>query len=400
MLQPSCHPNSTCCICRCFGTVTVQSAQLLCNKAWLNHSWRKAEQQKLHRTFCISTASSLTHCKKTLINCLQLTCSMLQPSFHSNSTSLLEHSWSNNRSFLGLSPCQLQAVEQVFFAVTCFFFFELEGLIKSGLGEIDNKSQAKWKCNMSLMRTGIGQRLVLINRGYDDKCCRVYSTGMIISLLVIKSLSILYTQWYDSLVKKENKTSSEMGPCTPVQLVQPSCVLSFVHRIRHLVNLKSKIFFLKCWQSKILMITIISQADLKAPLVQSLAPSPLFLLDITMSYAPYIIQHVWLSPNGDIIQAANDGEVVGLIYSCFHRVKMASEAFRQQSLLGCENLKLPLILLIVTPTMFMIPSFDLILRQRFSCVFKHLSYSLEHPMTILSSTFTQIREHSFFFDKV
>ncbi|KNZ52310.1 putative signal peptide protein [Puccinia sorghi] len=62
-------------------------------------------------------------------NSMQLTCSMLQPSFHSNSTfctvtvhqslveSLLEHGWSNNRSFLGLSACQLQAVEQVLFAV-------------------------------------------------------------------------------------------------------------------------------------------------------------------------------------------------------------------------------------------------------------------------------------------
>ncbi|KNZ47150.1 hypothetical protein VP01_663g2 [Puccinia sorghi] len=45
------------------------------------------------------------HCKKNLINCMQLTCSMLQPSFHSNSTCL-------PISFLGLSACQLQAVEQ------------------------------------------------------------------------------------------------------------------------------------------------------------------------------------------------------------------------------------------------------------------------------------------------
>ncbi|KNZ52959.1 hypothetical protein VP01_3385g1 [Puccinia sorghi] len=28
------------CLCRCFGTVTVQSAQWLCIKAWLNHFWR------------------------------------------------------------------------------------------------------------------------------------------------------------------------------------------------------------------------------------------------------------------------------------------------------------------------------------------------------------------------
>ncbi|KNZ53662.1 putative signal peptide protein [Puccinia sorghi] len=38
--------------------------------------------------------------------------------------SLLEHGWNNNRSFLGLSACQLQAVEQVFFAVnTASYFF-------------------------------------------------------------------------------------------------------------------------------------------------------------------------------------------------------------------------------------------------------------------------------------
>ncbi|KNZ50091.1 putative signal peptide protein [Puccinia sorghi] len=66
---------------------------------------------------------SRQHCKKP---CLQLTCSMLQPSCHPNSTFLhmqiFWHSqcakvWSNNRSFQGVSACQLQAVEQVFFAV-------------------------------------------------------------------------------------------------------------------------------------------------------------------------------------------------------------------------------------------------------------------------------------------
>ncbi|KNZ46683.1 hypothetical protein VP01_704g1 [Puccinia sorghi] len=74
------------------------------------------------------------HCKKKkLLNCLQLTCGMLQPSCHPNSTclhvfgtvtvhqslaeSLLENAWSNNRSFVGLSGCQLKEVEPVFFAV-------------------------------------------------------------------------------------------------------------------------------------------------------------------------------------------------------------------------------------------------------------------------------------------
>ncbi|KNZ47626.1 hypothetical protein VP01_626g2 [Puccinia sorghi] len=48
--------------------------------------------------------------KKNLLNFLQLTCSMLQPSCHQNSTSLhivveflVENGWSNNRSILGLS---------------------------------------------------------------------------------------------------------------------------------------------------------------------------------------------------------------------------------------------------------------------------------------------------------
>ncbi|KNZ51706.1 hypothetical protein VP01_3853g1 [Puccinia sorghi] len=61
-----------------------------------------------------------------LKKCLQLTCSMLQPSCYPNSNcfnmSLFWHSHcaectSNNRSFLGLSACQLQAVDQVFFVV-------------------------------------------------------------------------------------------------------------------------------------------------------------------------------------------------------------------------------------------------------------------------------------------
>ena len=33
--------------------------------------------------------------------------------------SVLEKGWSNTTSFLGLSACQLQAVEQVFLAVGC-----------------------------------------------------------------------------------------------------------------------------------------------------------------------------------------------------------------------------------------------------------------------------------------
>ncbi|KNZ44499.1 hypothetical protein VP01_90g4 [Puccinia sorghi] len=59
--------------------------------------------------------------KRNLLNCLQLTCNMLQPSCHPNSTlctvtvhqrlveSLLEKGWSNNISFLGVSACQLQS---------------------------------------------------------------------------------------------------------------------------------------------------------------------------------------------------------------------------------------------------------------------------------------------------
>ncbi|KNZ57064.1 hypothetical protein VP01_2251g1 [Puccinia sorghi] len=54
----------------------------------------------------------INHCKKNLLNCLQLKCSMLQPSCHPSCTfcavtvhqslveSLLENGWSNNRSFL------------------------------------------------------------------------------------------------------------------------------------------------------------------------------------------------------------------------------------------------------------------------------------------------------------
>ncbi|KNZ57321.1 putative signal peptide protein [Puccinia sorghi] len=40
--------------------------------------------------------------------------------------SLLEKGWSNNRSFLRVSACQLQAVEQVFFAVHTSCIIPLE----------------------------------------------------------------------------------------------------------------------------------------------------------------------------------------------------------------------------------------------------------------------------------
>ncbi|KNZ53706.1 putative signal peptide protein [Puccinia sorghi] len=70
---------------------------------------------------------------KSFLNCLQLTCNMLQPNCHPNFTkmfwhshcavctvtvhqilveSLFEDGWSKNRTFLGLSACQLQAVEK------------------------------------------------------------------------------------------------------------------------------------------------------------------------------------------------------------------------------------------------------------------------------------------------
>ncbi|KNZ56989.1 hypothetical protein VP01_2269g2 [Puccinia sorghi] len=65
----------------------------------------------------------------SMIQVIVLTCSMLQPCCHPNSTfctvavqqslveSLLEKGWRNSRSFTGLSACQIQAVEQVFVAV-------------------------------------------------------------------------------------------------------------------------------------------------------------------------------------------------------------------------------------------------------------------------------------------
>ena len=84
MLQPSCHPNSTFFMCRFFGTVTVQCAQWLCNV----HS----------------------------------DCAMCTVTVHQSFVeSVLEKGWSNTTNFLGLSACQLQAVEQVFLAVVSFY---------------------------------------------------------------------------------------------------------------------------------------------------------------------------------------------------------------------------------------------------------------------------------------
>ncbi|KNZ57916.1 hypothetical protein VP01_203g4 [Puccinia sorghi] len=68
------------------------------------------------------------HFKKNLLNCLQLfgTVTVHQILVES----LLKNGWSNNRSFLGFSACQLQAVEQVFFEVYGATFPVL------GIGEI------------------------------------------------------------------------------------------------------------------------------------------------------------------------------------------------------------------------------------------------------------------------
>ncbi|KNZ46437.1 hypothetical protein VP01_725g2 [Puccinia sorghi] len=61
--------------------------------------------------------------KKNLLNCLQLTCSLLKPSCHPNAILhsdcasklglLWEKGGSNTKNLIGLSECQLQAVEQV-----------------------------------------------------------------------------------------------------------------------------------------------------------------------------------------------------------------------------------------------------------------------------------------------
>ncbi|KNZ54484.1 hypothetical protein VP01_2934g1 [Puccinia sorghi] len=96
-------------------------------------SWETATLQIVQNSKIISNnasekfeikLSAKLNCKKELLNCLQLTCSMLQPSCHPNSTfctvtvlqilveSLWEKGGSNTKSFIGLSACQPQAVEQ------------------------------------------------------------------------------------------------------------------------------------------------------------------------------------------------------------------------------------------------------------------------------------------------
>ncbi|KNZ58620.1 hypothetical protein VP01_1893g1 [Puccinia sorghi] len=71
---------------------------------------------------------------------------MLQPSCHPNSTflhilveSCLENGWSNNRSFLGISSCQLQAFEQVF-----FFMVISELSLAFSIKKIEKSSLIDW----------------------------------------------------------------------------------------------------------------------------------------------------------------------------------------------------------------------------------------------------------------
>ncbi|KNZ45280.1 hypothetical protein VP01_82g2 [Puccinia sorghi] len=71
------------------------------------HSFSKLSSEPFFSLTHLVIRSYITHCKKNLINCMQLTCSILQPSFHPNST----------------------CFEQVFFAVT----FELNHLHFGGL---------------------------------------------------------------------------------------------------------------------------------------------------------------------------------------------------------------------------------------------------------------------------
>ncbi|KNZ52974.1 hypothetical protein VP01_337g1 [Puccinia sorghi] len=59
----------------------------------------------------------IRHCQKNSLNCLQLTCSMLQPSCHPNSTC-----WSNNRSFLGVSVKRGPFVPNKAMCTCCLFF--------------------------------------------------------------------------------------------------------------------------------------------------------------------------------------------------------------------------------------------------------------------------------------
>ncbi|KNZ56659.1 hypothetical protein VP01_2351g1 [Puccinia sorghi] len=104
----------------CCGWAALESVTcyIVCQLWLMNPPWHKPKPS-------CNDAKQYSE-KKNFLNCLKLTCSMLQPSCHPNSTltvhqtlveSLLENGWSDNRSFLGVSASQLQAVEQVFFLV-------------------------------------------------------------------------------------------------------------------------------------------------------------------------------------------------------------------------------------------------------------------------------------------
>ncbi|KNZ59965.1 hypothetical protein VP01_1636g1 [Puccinia sorghi] len=86
----------------------------------------------------ISHSHFLNTQKNNLLNCLQFTCRMLQPSCHPESTCL-------HISFLGLSACQLQAFE-----------WQLQGLA-AGLGGPKNKGNCFQSCSeMCRLKGGSG----------------------------------------------------------------------------------------------------------------------------------------------------------------------------------------------------------------------------------------------------
>ncbi|KNZ54858.1 putative signal peptide protein [Puccinia sorghi] len=85
--------------------------------SWVAEFWclkaKKLARKKLSEPQCKTTNS---HCKKKLAQLpavdMQLSPANIPLKLHILVESLLEHGWSNNRSFLGVSACQLQVVEQ------------------------------------------------------------------------------------------------------------------------------------------------------------------------------------------------------------------------------------------------------------------------------------------------
>ncbi|KNZ60225.1 hypothetical protein VP01_1590g2 [Puccinia sorghi] len=136
---------------------------------------------------------NLFHCKKNLLNCLKLTCSMLQPSCHLNCTSCLNYSWKK----FGITAEASWDLLHVNYRQYIKFFLNFSAFIKSNQTQLET-SELKtvrillWHLNVFIEICLSSQKLIIL---VSQDCLSHFNNPFIqnyLSLFIETSPRLLY----------------------------------------------------------------------------------------------------------------------------------------------------------------------------------------------------------------